>query len=137
QQRRREDDRRLEDAPFPDRVDPDQLAIAVEDVRGRVDGLGPWEAFVRHDRGHPGAHRLRIPVDALDHRPVTDADARDVGDRVGRSRRAPTDGDAQVAGTTVRHGPLPYRPWGSSASVSRSAVRPSSCSNGWRSTTPT
>src|SRR4029077_14206681 len=131
QERRREDDRGFEDAPLADRVDPDQLAVPVEDVGAGVDGLGPGEALVRHDHGHAGANRLGVPVVPFDHGPVTDPNARDVGDRVRRSRHSATDGDAEVAGTRARHGPLPYWPWGSSASVSRSAVRPSSCSSGW------
>ena len=63
-------------------------------------GLGPRVAVVRDDHGHPGPDGTQ-PSDeravAVDERPVTDPDARDVGDRAEGSRPTAADDDAQVA----------------------------------------
>ena len=63
-----------------DLLEPGQaghLAVAVEPVVGRIDGIAPHVAVVRHHDRDAGAH-----VVALDHGAVADPDAGHVGDRV-------------------------------------------------------
>ena len=82
-ERAREHDRRVQDAPLGDLVDPDQLAEPVQDVRARVHALDPRQALVREhgrDAGPDGAPPVRRRV-ANDRR-VSDAHAGDVGDGV-------------------------------------------------------
>ncbi len=92
----------IEDAPLADRVDPDQLAVAVEDVGCRVDGLAQG-VLVREDRRHArcAPHRARRrrrgrPCGGPTRTPG------DVGDRIQRPG-APCRSDAEVACSRTVH----------------------------------
>jgi hypothetical protein len=105
-QRAREDDRRVQQSPFGDLVDADDLAVAVQDVRARVDAFGPRQLFVREDRrdaGPDGAATVGIRV--ADDGGVADAYTVDVGDRIARSGRHRADEDSELARSGSLHSP--------------------------------
>src|SRR5215210_6954544 len=74
-----------------------------------VDSVAPGVRLVRKDRGDTRANRVRRPVGLPDHGGVADADPRDVGDGVQRSRGQAADPHPRLAGTGRRHGAGCYR----------------------------
>ena len=98
---RRQHDRRHQHAPLGDLVDPDQLAVPVEDVGPGVDGLAPRVALVREHGRHARPDRVGIPVGAARRGPMPHTDPAHVGDGV-QDRRAPAaDLDAQLRARIV------------------------------------
>ena len=86
-------------ARLADPFEARQLAVPVQAVAARVDGLRPDVAVVGDDRGDAGSDRALADDEralAPDQRRVTDPDARHVRDRVGRTRPAPADDDPQI-----------------------------------------
>ncbi len=101
----RQADRSAEQAGLTDPLEAGQLAVPVEPMRSGEHGLDPCVTVVRDDHGDPGPDGTQPPDEravAADERPVTDPDARDVGDRAEGSRPTAADDDAQVA---CAHGP--------------------------------
>src|SRR5207253_10930966 len=86
QQRRCEHDRRVQQAPFGQLVDADDLAVAIQDVGADVHAFRPWVALMREDSGDAGSNGVRITPLAPDDGPVPHPAAGDVGDGVLWSR---------------------------------------------------
>ena len=94
------DDGRQE-AGLTDPLEAGQLAVPVQPVAAGEGGLGPGVVGAGHDDGDAGAHRAASDDQravAVDEGRVADADAGDIGDRVGLSRREAADDDPEVAG---------------------------------------
>jgi hypothetical protein len=80
-------------------VDPGQLAEGVADEHRAGDLVLKQVAAVRQDGGHAGADLV-----TADHGRVTDADTRDVGNRVVRTGGVDADDDAEIARARARLG---------------------------------
>ena len=78
---------------------PGELAVPVQPVRAREDGLLPRVALVREDDADARADGV-----ALDERRVADPHARDVRDGVLLARRKRPDPDSEVSRARLRHG---------------------------------
>ena len=92
--------------PGRDLVDADQLAVAVQDVRARVDPLLPGLPFVREDRGDAGSDGIGSAVGPADQRPMADADPGHIGDGVEGTGFTGADPDAEVTGTACWRGSI-------------------------------
>jgi hypothetical protein len=95
----READRRAKGAALADPLEPGQLAVAVQTMGTREDGLDPRAFLMRLNDRDAGADAL-----AFDQRRVPDPNARDVSDRVLGPGGEAADLDAQVAGAGASGG---------------------------------